>query len=76
MFNHMNPHIFMALCTFMLVVKVGTVQRGIRLKYSNIKERRLEPTTPKARGLNILKQALTSQLQRTGMEGKQLEGRA
>ena len=33
MFNLMNPHIFMALCTFMLAVRVGCVQRGIRVKY-------------------------------------------
>jgi len=42
-----------ALCTFMLAVGVWSVRRSIRVKYADIKKRRLEPTTPKTGSLYI-----------------------
>ena len=42
-----------ALRAFMLAVRVGSVQRSIRVKYSDIEKKRLELTTPKTGSLYI-----------------------
>ena len=47
-FNLMNP-LFMltALCTFMLVVRVGSTRRSINVKYSNIEKRKIGNDYPR-----------------------------
>jgi len=41
----------LALRAFMLAVRIRSVRRGIRVKYSEIEKRGLKPTTPKTRSL-------------------------